>query len=221
MVQCRQQQSQRATSTRTLTNGTPGVLDHEDAHTVTVALAGILFRKDRRESDQRCESRLDGRAWRQAALHAALPYDDQPLNNFRIVDDLDALNALAAFAPGTLSLGASPAGADISGTSSTGGSKGTGVIDIGNLNVLANGEADDSVRRHSGLRSPTARSSANQSTLRLANGTVFAVSDDPNVNGAASPTVSGDEDPTRVTIASSSGNSVDRRSSSRSRVHRQ
>src|SRR5204862_2865921 len=42
----------------------------------------------------------------------------------------------------------------------------------------------------------------NQATLRLADGTTFALSDDPNVNGTASPTVSGDEDPTRVTIVS-------------------
>src|SRR5262249_20284815 len=44
----------------------------------------------------------------------------------------------------------------------------------------------------------------NQATLLLADGTTFAVSDDPNVNGTASPTVSGDEDPTRVTIVSAS-----------------
>ena len=30
---------------RTLTNGTVGTVDHEDAHTVTVALAGYLFEK--------------------------------------------------------------------------------------------------------------------------------------------------------------------------------
>src|SRR6185503_4236368 len=30
---------------RTLTNGTVGVLDHEDAHTVTVDLAGFFFEK--------------------------------------------------------------------------------------------------------------------------------------------------------------------------------
>ena len=39
----------------------------------------------------------------------------------------------------------------------------------------------------------------NQATL-FANGTTFAWSDDPNVNGTADPTVAGGEDPTRVTI---------------------
>jgi uncharacterized repeat protein (TIGR01451 family) len=46
---------------------------------------------------------------------------------------------------------------------------------------------------------------ANQATLRLASGTTFAWSDDPNVNGTApDPTKAGAEDPTRVTIVSSS-----------------
>ena len=40
----------------------------------------------------------------------------------------------------------------------------------------------------------------NQSTLYLDDGSVFALSDDRNVNGPADPTVAGDEDPTRVTI---------------------
>src|SRR5262249_7077538 len=40
----------------------------------------------------------------------------------------------------------------------------------------------------------------NQATLRLANGTTFAWSDDPNVNGIADPTVPNGEDPTRVAI---------------------
>ena len=35
----------RITDTRTLTDGTVGVLDHEDAHTVTVALFGYFFEK--------------------------------------------------------------------------------------------------------------------------------------------------------------------------------
>ena len=42
---------------------------------------------------------------------------NQALSNFRIVDELDALNAQPAFAPGTLTLVTSPAGADISATS--------------------------------------------------------------------------------------------------------
>jgi hypothetical protein len=36
--------------------------------------------------------------------------------------------------------------------------------------------------------------------VRLPNGTTFALSDDPNVNGQADPNVAGDEDPTRLTV---------------------
>ena len=38
-------QTQRLPYSRTLTNGTVGTLDHEDAHTVTVALTGYFFEK--------------------------------------------------------------------------------------------------------------------------------------------------------------------------------
>jgi len=109
---------------------------------------------------------------------------------------------LPAFVPGTLTLVTYPAGADISGTSSTGGTKGTGVIDIRNMNVATNSEVviQFDVTLASILANGTVVS--NQSTLRLTNGTVFATSDNPNVNGTASPDVAGDEDPTRVTIAS-------------------
>src|SRR4030095_3790085 len=37
--------TERQTYARTLTDGTPGVLDHQDAHTVTVALSGYFFEK--------------------------------------------------------------------------------------------------------------------------------------------------------------------------------
>src|SRR5439155_20763218 len=126
----------------------------------------------------------------------------QALSNFRIFDELDALNAQADFAPGTLTLVTSPAGADISATSSTGGAKRTGVIDIRNLSLPANGEA--LIQFDIILKSSIANGTAvtNQATLRLANGTTFAWSDDPNVNGIADPTIANGEDPTRVTIAS-------------------
>src|SRR6185295_12112566 len=129
---------------------------------------------------------------------------NQALNNFRFVDDLDSLNSQADFAPGTLNLVAFPTGANTSATSSTGGTKGTGIIDISNMSLPATGEA--LIQFDITLKPVLAIGTVvtNQSTLRLSNGTTFALSDDPNVNGAANPAVSGDEDPTRVTIVSSS-----------------
>src|SRR5262249_4438429 len=124
---------------------------------------------------------------------------NQALNGFSMFDDMDALNTQAAFAPSTLTLVATPAGADTSATSSTGGTKGTGVIDVRNLNVPVNGEAviQFDITLKTALTNGVVV--ANQATLRQSDGTQFAVSDDPNVNGQASPTVPGDEDPTKVT----------------------
>src|SRR5215471_6586943 len=85
-----------------------------------------------------------------------------------------------------------------------GGTKGTGVIDIRNLSLPANGEAQ--IQFDITLKSAIANGTVvtNQATLRLANGTTLW-SDDPNVNGIApDPTKVGAEDPTRVTIVSSS-----------------
>jgi uncharacterized repeat protein (TIGR01451 family) len=192
----------RLTYTRTLTNGTVGTPDHEDAHTVTVALMSYFFEKTVANLTSGVSPALNAAPGDRLRYTLRFRTANQPLNNFRISDDLDALNASAAFAPGTLALVAYPAGADISGTSSTGGTKGTGVIDIRSLNIPATGEVvvQFDITLASILNNGTVV--ANQSTLRLANGTVFAVSDDPNVNGAANPNVAGDEDQTKVTIAS-------------------
>jgi uncharacterized repeat protein (TIGR01451 family) len=191
----------RLTYTRTLTNGTPGTVDHEDAHTVTVALAGYFFEKTVANLTTGVSPALTAAAGDRLRYTLRFRTTNQPLNGFRIFDELDALNSSAAFAPSTLALVAYPAGADISGTSSTGGTKGTGVVDIRNLNIAATGEVvvQFDITLASSLSNGTVV--ANQSTLRLSNGTVFAVSDDPNVNGAANPNVAGDEDQTKVTIA--------------------
>jgi uncharacterized repeat protein (TIGR01451 family) len=95
-----------------------------------------------------------------------------------------------------------PAGADITNTSSTGGAKGTGLIDIRNLSLPANSQL--TIQFDITLRVGIGNDFviANQSTIRLANGTPVALSDDPSVNGPADPFVPGDEDPTRVVIVS-------------------
>ena len=187
-----------------LTNGTPGILDNQDAHTVTVALSGYVFEKtvaDLTSGVNPATTAVPGDKLRYTLRFRTT---SQALNNFSIVDEMDALNAQADFAPGSLTLVTSPAGADVSATSSTGGSKGTGVIDIRNLSLPINSEAV--IQFDITLKSPITNGTvvANQATLRLASGSTFAWSDDPNVNGTADPTVAGDEDPTRVTIASAS-----------------
>jgi uncharacterized repeat protein (TIGR01451 family) len=192
----------RQTSTGALTNGTPGVLDHEDAHTVTASLSGYFFDKTVANLTSGTNPATTATPGDTLRYTLRVRTTNQALANFRILDDLEALNANSLFVPGTLALVAYPAGADISGTNSNGGTKGTGLIDIRNLNLPVDSQAV--IQFDIRLRPTIANGAiaANQSTGLLANGTTFAVSDDPNVNGTADPAVSGDEDPTRVTIAS-------------------
>ena len=136
--------------TRTLTNGTVGTLDHEDAHTVGVAITGFFFEKTVANLTTGASPTTTAAAGHTLRYTLRLQSADETFTNVRIYDELDALNALPAFVPGTLTLVSWPAGADVSNTSSTGGAKGTGVIDIRNLNV-ADGRPDpDPVRRHAG-----------------------------------------------------------------------
>ena len=117
-----------------------GILDHEDAHTVTVALTGYFFEKTVANLTSGVNPATTAAPGDRLRYTLRFRTTDQALSNFRIFDDLDALNARTGFVPGTLTLVTSPAGADISDTSSTGGAKGTGVIDIRNLNVPVNSE---------------------------------------------------------------------------------
>src|SRR5437870_3708705 len=192
----------RKTYTGALTNGTPGVLDNQDAFTVTVALTGYEFDKTVANLTSGANPATTAAPGDKLRYTLRFRATSQALNNFNIVDDMDALNAQADFASGTLALVTTPAGADISNTSATGGTKGTGVIDIRNLSLPANGVA--LIQFDITLKPSIANGTVvtNQATLRLANGTTFAWSDDPNVNGVADPTVPNAEDPTRVTIAS-------------------
>ena len=184
-----------------MTNGTVGTLDHEDAHTVGVAITGYFFEKTVANLTTGANPTTTAAAGHTLRYTLRLQSADETFTNVRIYDELDALNALPAFVPGTLTLVSWPAGADVSNTSSTGGAKGTGVIDIRNLNVGVGGQIQIQfdVTLASSLTVGTVVT--NQSALRLTNNTPRAVSDDPNVNGPADPDVAGDEDPTRVVIA--------------------
>jgi uncharacterized repeat protein (TIGR01451 family)/fimbrial isopeptide formation D2 family protein len=186
--------------TRQLTNGTVGVDDHQDAHTVTVAITGFFFEKTVANLTTGANPTTTAAPGHTLRYTLRLQSADEVFTNVRIHDELDALNAQAAFAPGSLTLVSYPAGADISNTSSTGGAKGTGVIDIRNLNVAQGGVIQIQFDVTLAGSVPIGTVVTNQSQLRLANNTVRALSDDPNVNGPADPDVAGDEDPTRVTI---------------------
>ncbi|MGH8221636.1 MAG: hypothetical protein ACREQZ_01555, partial [Woeseiaceae bacterium] len=194
--------SDRQPYTRTLTDGTVGIADHEDAHTVTVALTGYFFEKTVADLTSGADPAATAAPGDTVRYTLRFRTFDEALTNFRIHDELDALNSMPVFVPGSLTLVTYPAGADISNTNSTGGANGGGVIDIRNVDVSVNGEVV--IQFDVTLAAPLANGTVvtNQSALRLSDGTLFTLSDDPHVNGVADPEVAGDEDPTRVTIAS-------------------
>jgi large repetitive protein len=193
---------QRVATNKILTNGTVGVQDHEDAHTVTVDLQGFFF--DKTVANLTSGANPATTAAPGDTLRYTLTFrtTDQALNNFRIFDELDALNAPPAFVAGTLALVTVPPGANTTFTSANGGANGTGVVDIRNLNLPVNSQLV--IQFDITLRTPLPNGKvvSDQALARLPNNTVIALSDDPNVNGIADPIVAGDEDPTRVTIVS-------------------
>jgi len=193
----------RRTYSRVLTDGTVGVLDHEDAHTLTVALPSYLFEKTVMDVNSGADPAAV--ATPGDRLHYRLRVEntgDVPLDGFTISDELDELNAPAAFQAGTLTLVTVPAGADTSNTSAVGGAAGTGVLDVRNLSLPNLGDSlviEFEIDLAPVL--PNGTAVTNQAQL-IVGGVPFALSDDPNVGPPADPFVAGDEDPTRLVIQS-------------------
>jgi len=190
----------RAAYDRSLTDGTVGTLDHEDAHTVVTELHGNFFEKTVANLSSGDDPTATAAPGDRLRYTLRIVTTGEPLVDARVIDELDALNAGPSFVPGSLSLVSWPAGAVTAGTSATGGARGTGVVEIGNIDLPAFSEA---VIRFDVTLAATLNEGyvvANQSALRQADGVLLLPSDDPNVNGPASPLVDGDEDPTRVTI---------------------
>jgi uncharacterized repeat protein (TIGR01451 family)/fimbrial isopeptide formation D2 family protein len=173
----------------TPTNGTEGIADCQDAHTLLVALSGYFFEKT-------AANPATGAIVSTAQPGERLRYTLRLWSidrSFTGVRFSDALNAPAGFVPGSLSLVSFPAGADVSQT-------GNGILDIRNLNVPAGGVAE--VKFDITLASTLAEGFVVLNQADLFEGAVdIADSDDPNINGQADPAVAGDEDPTRVVIA--------------------
>ena len=106
-----------------------------------------------------------------------------------------------------------PPGADVSNTDANGGPAGTGLLDVRDLNIGGLGESV--LLEFEVVLAPVLADGTyviNQSDLSYA-GFPVAVSDDPNINGAADPNVADDEDPTEVLIQSAPMFDVDKISS--------
>ncbi|MCA9502228.1 MAG: DUF11 domain-containing protein [Myxococcales bacterium] len=193
----------RRETTRTLSDGTIGTLDHEDAFTTTVALPDYRFEKTvanvTRGDDPAIAAspgdRLRYRLFVQNLRNA-------PLDALAIQDELDGLNTPAVFVPGSLTLTVVPAGADVTNTDPTGGAAGTGLVDIRGLSLPL--QNDSLVVEFEATLAPViANGTVVLDQARLSTGGVFfAESDDPVLNGPADPFVPDDEDPTGVPIES-------------------
>lgn len=195
------------TYSRTLTDGTPGVLDHQDVHALTTEAPVLEFRKT-----------VLNVTTGQNPGSAARPGDvlrytvsirnvsTLPLSNVTLTDELDRLNASAMFAPGSLTLVSVPAGAITSGTNARGGARGTGLVDVRGLSIAAMGTAGDTLQLVFEARLAPVINSGTAVLVQAQLPGIMATplnSDDPNVNGPDNPAVLGDEDPTRTVITSS------------------
>ncbi len=194
----------RAAYTRVLTDGTVGIPDHQDAHSVTVDLPVLRFEK----------TVTNVTSGQSPATHAT-PGDtlryririenlvNDPVPNFTLRDELGRLNNSAAYVPGTLNVVTVPAGGDASNTNPSGGVNNAGLVDIRNLSLGGLGTfivVEYDVRLVAAL--PNQSYVQNQAQAYI-DGLEVARSDDPNVGATApDPLVLGDEDPTRVQITS-------------------
>ncbi|WP_224983594.1 isopeptide-forming domain-containing fimbrial protein [Geomonas agri] len=184
-------------TTAALTNGTPGVLDVQDAFTVTTQAPLLSFTNT-------VQNATTGQSGANARPGDTLKYTLTIRNlgtlgaaNFTLTDELDKLNAVAMFAPGTLKLLTAPSGANVTATSANGGSKGTGVVSIGNLTVAPQGQAGDvlTVEFQATLAPVIDSGSLVQNQAQVASPLLPSqLSDDPSLPGTA--------DPTRTVIAS-------------------
>jgi large repetitive protein len=179
------------TSTFPLTNGTPGVLDNQDAFAVTTQAPLLSFTKT-------VYNETTGQSGVNAKPGDTLKYTLKIQNigslgasNFTLTDDLDKLNTPAMFAPGTLKLLSVPAGANSTSTSAAGGTKGTGVVSIGNLSIAPQGQTGDTLTiEFQATLAPVINSGflvLNQAQI----GSPLLptqLSDDPSVAGTANPT---------------------------------
>ncbi len=198
----------RQAYTRVLTDGTVGTVDHEDAHSVDVLLTGNFFEKTVANLTSGTSPAILAAPGDVLRYTLRVRSTDSPLNNVTIRDDLGALNSGQVFVPGSLRLvpGSLPPGADASGTNPAGGTNGAGILDVGNLNLPVNGQAE--LQFDITLESALLDATVVLNQADLIDTVKIADSDDPNINGVADPGVPGDEDPTRVVIQAAPPNAL-------------
>ncbi|MGB5745434.1 MAG: hypothetical protein WBM69_00550, partial [Desulfobacterales bacterium] len=179
--------------TYALTDGTPDdPNDQEDDHTINTLAPDLDFFKHVRNVTTGQDPGLNASPG--DTLHYTLEIINNGLgglSNFSIVDEVDALNSPPLFVAGSLILTSVPGGAVTTGTDPLGGTNGTGLIDVTNLNIDAAGGANDRlVVEFEVTLVPVITNGSvvlNQAGLTsIVPATIL--SDDPNVVGDTNPT---------------------------------
>ena len=186
-------------SNRTLTDGTPGIQDHQDSQTVTTALSGYYFQKTVANLDTGIDPASSAYPGDTLRYKVRLFNVDQTIDSISITDPID----LSAFDPSSFSMVSQPANTTYSFDSASGLLTITGAS--GNpLNVAPGDEVviEFDMTLRTGLANATTVS--NQATIN-ATGINQTESDDPYVNGISSPTNGPPPDPTVVVIQSPGG----------------
>ena len=186
------------TTLNTLTNGTPGVLDFQDAFSLTTVAPTLDFTKSVVNVTTGQNPGANARPGDLLRYTVTVRnISALALADGTLTDELDRLNATATFAPGSLANVSAPAGTTVS-VNANGGTKGTGLLQVSGINIAAQGSPGDVITIVFEARLAAVITSGtvvlNQARLTSATSQA-AVSDDPNVSGA--------EDPTRTLIASS------------------
>jgi len=179
--------------TYALTDGTPGdPNDQEDDHTINTEAPDLDFFKHVRNVTSGQDPGLNASPG--DTLHYTIEIINNGLGgltNFSIVDEVDDLNSPPLFVAASLVLTSVPGGADTTGTNPLGGVNGTGLINVTNLNIDAQGGANDTVVVEFDVTLVPVITSGtvvlNQAGLNSVIPTTI-LSDDPNVSGGADPT---------------------------------
>lgn len=194
------------TYTGPLNTGTPGVLDNQDARGVLTESPLLDFRKtvSNLTTPASGTNAVPGDLLRYTITIKNV--STLAISNFSLTDELDRLNASAMFLPGSLVLQSIPSGSSATFTNATGGSKGTGIVDIRNLSIDAKNGSNDTLTIIFDARLAAVITNGT-TVLNQAQLPSIAVapinSDDPNVNGSYDPVTStGTIDPTRTVITS-------------------
>jgi uncharacterized repeat protein (TIGR01451 family)/fimbrial isopeptide formation D2 family protein len=188
---------------RTLTNGTPTIIDHQDSATVTTALSGYYFEKTVENLYTGADPAITAAPGDTLRYKLRLFNVDQTINGITVRDPLDP----SRFDPSSFTMVTLP------GTTTYSFDSGSGQLEIiGDPNPLMISPGGEllfefeitllSTLANGTIVSNQASLIADQGTPANISDDLLVTSDDPYTNGVSSPDDPNDQDPTDVTILS-------------------